>query len=334
VEFGVENSRIVERRVAPHGRGAMGTVLAMHNRRTFLGGAASLALTPALFAGPRRARDDSMANEPSFRISLAQWSLHRAHQSGRLAALDFPARARELGFDALEYVNSFFASAADDRRWVAELKKRCEDAGQRSLLIMCDGLGALGDADEAARTKAVANHAPWLDAAAELGCHSIRVNAQSSGTWQEQRDRAADGLRQLATEGDKRGLHVIVENHGGLSSNGKWLAEVMAKVDHPHIGTLPDFGNFRVRDDEWYDRYVGVAELMPFARAVSAKSHAFDASGNETGTDYRRMLRIVLDAGYRGWIGVEYEGSDPDEEAGIRATQQLLVRLRDEFAAG
>lgn len=307
----------------------------MPTRRTLLAaGAASAAglFAPAALAraAARLAAQDAA---PPFRISLAQWSLHRTHGSGALPALGFPARARRLGFEAIEYVNSFFRAQVRDFGWLGELRRRCEGEGVRSLLIMCDGLGALGDADEAARAQAVENHRPWLEAAAFLGCHSIRVNAQSSGDWEEQRTRAADGLGRLCRAAEASGLNVIVENHGGLSSNGKWLAEVMRAVDHPRCGTLPDFGNFHLGDGEWYDRYEGVRELMPFAKAVSAKSHEFDDAGNETRTDYRRMLGIVLDAGYRSWIGVEYEGDGLPEERGILLTKALLERVRDERSA-
>jgi sugar phosphate isomerase/epimerase len=308
----------------------------MPSRRTFLttaaAGAALTSLTPGALV--RAAAELVMRQgQPPFRISLAQWSLHRAHFSGALPALGFPAKAQQLGFEAVEYVNAFFLDKVKDEGWLGELKRRCDHAGVRSLLIMCDGLGALGDADTAARTKAIDNHLPWLDAARFLGCHSIRVNAQSSGTWEEQRARAADGLHRLCVAGEQRGLSVIVENHGGLSSNGKWLAEVMKAADHPGCGTLPDFGNFKLGDGTEYDRYQGVAELMPFAKAVSAKSHDFGADGNETHTDYRRMMKIVLGAGYRGFVGVEFEGGGVPEEEGIRLTKALLERVREETTA-
>jgi len=212
-----------------------------------------------------------------------------------------------------------------------ELKSRADDAGVRSLLIMIDAEGALGDEADVRRRKAVENHFKWIAAAKYLGCHSIRVNAAGGGGWDKQRDNAADSLRRLGQFGDDYGIDVIVENHGGLSSNGKWLAEVMRSANHPRVGTLPDFGNFHLGDGKWYDRYEGVRELMPFAKAVSAKSHEFDAGGNETKTDYRRMLEIVLDAGYRGYIGVEYEGSKVGEVEGIRMTKALLERVRDEL---
>ncbi len=265
-----------------------------------------------------------------FEISLAEWSLHRALQSGKLDHLDFPKTAKEdYGIDAVEYVNSFFKKK-NDTAYTGELLKRCQDLGVKSVLIMCDGEGALGDPDAAARARAVENHRKWLEAAKTLGCHSIRVNAQSKGTYDEQQKLAADGLRKLCEMGETYGLNVIVENHGGLSSHGDWLAGVMRRVDHARVGTLPDFGNFYE-----YDRYQGVEDMMPFARGVSAKSHDFDdATGEERGIDYHRMMKIVLNAGYHARLGIEYEGDRLSEPEGIRATKRLLERIRDNVAAG
>ena len=104
-------------------------------------------------------------------------------------------------------------------------------------------------------------------------------------------------------------------------------------VDHPRCGTLPDFGNFRITREEEYDRYQGVKELMTYAKGVSAKSHDFDEQGNETRTDYARMMKIVLDAGYRGYVGIEYEGNRLSEPEGIKATKVLLERVREDLAA-
>jgi sugar phosphate isomerase/epimerase len=296
----------------------------MMHRREFLKRSAAAAALPLLA--------DRTETKPVFEISLAQWSLHRTLFGGKLEALQFPAYARRGGLDAVEYVNSFFKDKAGDAAYLGELKRRADDAGVRSLLIMVDGEGALGDADATARSKAVQRHLPWIEAAKRLGCHSIRVNARSQGTPQEQRDCAADGLRQLTELAAPHELNVLVENHGGLSSNGAWLASVIEQVDHPRCGTLPDFGNFRIAEGEWYDRYQGVKELMPFAKAVSAKSNDFDANGNEVHTDYLRMMRIVLDAGYRGYVGIEYEGQKLGEDEGIMATKALLERVRSELA--
>ena len=192
---------------------------------------------------------------------------------------------------------------------------------------MIDGEGALGDADDAKRSKAVENHRRWLDAAKTLGCATIRVNAQSSGTPDEQERLAADGLRRLVEIAAPLKLNVIVENHGGLSSHGDWLVRVMKRVDHPRMGTLPDFGNFYE-----YDRYQAVSEMMPYAKAVSAKSHDFDAAGNETGIDYKRMMQIVLRAKFKSWVGIEYEGTVMPEPDGVKATLRLLQRMQTELA--
>jgi sugar phosphate isomerase/epimerase len=269
----------------------------------------------------------SLEARAKFGISLAQWSFHKALFAKQFDNLDFVVKARkDYDISAVEYVNQFFKDKARDAAYLGEMKKRADDHGVKSLLIMCDGEGALGDPDAARRRTAVENHYRWVEAAKFLGCHSIRVNAESRGSWDEQRDRAADGLRALAEFGDTHGINVIVENHGGLSSNGQWLAATIKQAAHPRCGTLPDFGNFRISANEEYDRYKGVAELMPFAKGVSAKSNDFDEKGNESRIDYGRMLKIVLDAGYTGFIGIEYEGDRLSEADGVRATQALLKR--------
>lgn len=265
-----------------------------------------------------------------FKISLAEWSLHRALQSKKIDHLDFISLTKtEFGLDAVEYVNSFFFDKAQDQKYLNEMNTRANDHDVKSLLIMCDNEGNLGDPDKNKRNQAVENHYKWAEAAKFLGCHAIRVNARSEGLWDDQVELAADGLRKLTEFGDSIGINTIVENHGGLSSNGKWLAAVMEKVDHPRVGTLPDFGNFRIQGDEWYDRYKGMAELMPYAKAVSAKSHEFDANGDETGSDFYRMMDIVLDAGYNGYVGIEYEGSVHSEMEGIRLTNELLRKIQN-----
>jgi sugar phosphate isomerase/epimerase len=271
-----------------------------------------------------------------FDISLAEWSLHRALQAKKITNLDFPKIAKnEFGISAVEYVNQFFKDKARDEVYLRELKTICAGEGVRSVLIMCDGEGNLGDPDAGRRQKAVENHHKWAEAAKYLGCHSIRVNAATGGvgSFEEQQKRAADGLARLGEYTSKLGINTIVENHGGLSSNGAWLAGVMRMVGKPYVGTLPDFGNFyidRAKGEE-YDRYQGTKDLMPYAKGVSAKSHDFDAAGNETKSDYRRLLKIVKDAGYRGYVGIEFEGGS-DEYAGVRATKKLLEVVRAELA--
>ncbi len=270
-------------------------------------------------------------------ISLAQWSHHRALHSGTMDHLDFAAVTRSYGIGAVEYVNQFFAGKAEDTEYLEEMSRRAADHDVRQLLIMIDGEGALATTGDALRTQAVENHYKWVTAARHLSCHSIRVNLFGEGPADDMHIAAVDGLGRLAEFGREHAINVIVENHGGLSSNGAWLAGVIAEIDMPNCGTLPDFGNFCIRREsgapwgapciEEYDKYRGVAELMPFAKAVSAKSFDFDDDGNESTIDFARMIDIVIDAGYSGYIGIEYEGSRLSEQEGILATRALLERL-------
>ncbi len=277
---------------------------------------------------------------PLFKISLAQWSLHKAFFEKKLDALQFASIAKkDFGIEAIEYVNQFYMAQKGDDAYLKNLKKVADDAGVTSVLIMCDREGNLGNPDEKGRDQAVANHKRWLEWAKFLGCTSIRVNAASD--WKkgfaETQKLAADGLRKLSELGDSFGINVIVENHGGLSSHGAWLAGVMKLVDNKRCGTLPDFGNFNIGKIEGvtetaYDRYKGVAELMPYAKGVSAKSHDFDDKGNEIRTDYRKMLDIVCNKhNYHGFIGIEYEGGKISEAEGIKATKKLLETVRAEM---
>ena len=302
----------------------------MQNRRKFLhttaatsaGLALSTLLPTSVFA---------QANTPLFDLSLAEWSLNRRIFSGEMSNLDFPVFTRsEFDIGAVEYVNQFFMDKAEDSVYLAELKNRCDDNGVKSLLIMCDNEGNLGDPDEAARTQSIENHYKWVTAAAYLGCHSIRVNAQSSGSYGTQLDYATDGLRRLSEFASGHGLNVIVENHGGLSSNGKWLAAVIEQVGLPNCGTLPDFGNFFISREERYDMYQGVTELMPYAKGVSAKAYQFDEAGNSVNIDFLQMMQIVMDAGYQGYVGIEWEGREPGEIEGIKLTKALLERVREQ----
>ncbi len=246
-----------------------------------------------------------------------------------MAHADFARVAKEThAISAVEFVNTFLKDKVRDGEYVKDLRKRADDLGVKILLVMCDGEGDLGHAEKAKRAEAVANHEKWLEAAHSFGCHSIRVNAYGSGTPEEHMAQAADGLHSLCALADPLDLNVIVENHGGLSSNGAWLAGVMKKADHRRVGTLPDFGNFTIGEGKTYDPYQGVAEMMPFAKAVSAKSYDFDDKGEETTIDYTKMMGIVLAAGYHGHLGIEYEGTRLSEKDGVDATKRLLERIR------
>jgi sugar phosphate isomerase/epimerase len=279
-----------------------------------------------------------VSKDPFFKISLAEWSLHRALQAKQLDNLDFPAKAKnDFGISAVEYVNQFFMDKAKDTAYLTELKKRCDDNGVTSVLIMCDHEGSMADLNSKKRSQAVDNHRKWVDAAKFLGCHSIRVNCFGEGSREDVAKAGADGLRKLSEYAQTAAINVIVENHGGMTSDGKWLSGVISAVGASNCGTLPDFGNFCIKREqgdmweskclEYYDRYQGVTELMPFAKGVSAKTYDFDADGNCVETDYSKMLPIVKQAGYTGYIGIEYEGGTLSEEDGIRATKKLLERI-------
>jgi sugar phosphate isomerase/epimerase len=275
-------------------------------------------------------------SKPLFEISLGEWSLHRALFAGQLKHLDVAKVIKQdFGIGALEYSAQFFKDKVKDKSYLRNLKQRASDHGVVGLLITVDDEGILGDPDGTQRSQAVENHRKWIEAAQVLGCESIRVNPYSDDKLpaSEQTRLLVDGLTRLVDIGAMEKINVIVENHGHLSSNGKWLANVVQKVDRPTCGTLPDFGNFHLAGGKQYDRYQGVAELMPFAKGVSAKSYDFDDQGNETTIDYRKMLKIVVDSGYHGYLGVEYEGPKLSEPDGIRATKKLLETVRIELAA-
>lgn len=278
-----------------------------------------------------------------FEISLAQWSLHKAlgirGDNKQMDNLDFAAKTKkDFDISAIEYVNQFFADKAKDMEYLKQLNQRAADNGVKQLLIMIDREGNLAETDDAKRKEAVENHYKWVDAAKFLGCHSIRVNAATSSESMEDAAKAAvDGLGSLATYAKSAGLNVIVENHGGFSSNGAWLSGVMAKIGMENCGTLPDFGNFCIKRDsklpweesciEEYDRYTGIKELLPYAKAVSAKSNDFNEAGDEIHTDFMKVMKMVKEAGYTGYVGIEYEGSKLSESEGIMATKKLLEKV-------
>jgi len=290
-----------------------------------------------------------------FEISLAQFSFASEFFSGKHDLLGFPARAKnDFGINIVEYVSMFFAGKEKDPTFLKELRQRTDDLGVRNNLIMVDGEN-IADLDKARRTQAVESHYHWVDAANVLGCQSVRVNLGSmdqEGSAEEVANAAVEGYGRLLEYGIRQGMNIIVENHIGHSCNGQWLAGVMKKVNNPRAGVLPDFGNFCVKRTkpatqdiagwmatkclEEYDKYKGVEELMPYAKGVSAKTHKFDANGNEPEIDYVKMFGIVKKSGFRGIVGIEYEGGLMQankmpgylsNEDGIRATKKLLEKV-------
>jgi len=299
------------------------------NRRHFVSQAATV--VAGLAIAPKLLTSDFL-KENTIEISLAEWSLHKALFAKKIDNLQFPGIAKkEYGISVVEYVNQFFKDKAKDTNYLNQLLTRCNDNGVKNHLIMIDGEGGLGDTNEKQRLLAVENHYKWVDAAKYLGCKTIRVNAHGEGSAEDVKKAAVEGLSRLGEYGEKVGINIIVENHGGYSSNGQWLADVMKKAKKKNIGTLPDFGNFCLKREnnvctEDYDRYKGTKEMLPFAKGVSAKTYDFDAAGNCIETDYNKMLKIMKEAGFSGYIGIEYEGDKLSEEEGIKKTKALIEK--------
>jgi sugar phosphate isomerase/epimerase len=297
-----------------------------------LTGSVFAAGTSPFFSTKISSSDDNLF----FKITLAEWSFHNTLFSGKMKNLDFPVIARKMfGIDAVEYVNQFFKDKAKDKAYLKALNKRANDHGVSNVEIMIDNEGKLGAIDDKERKKAVENHFKWVDAAAFLGCFAIRVNIRGKSSPNDVADASVESLNRLTEYGEPRGIDIMVENHGGQSAVGYWLANIMKRVNNPYCGTLPDFGGFNISKNKSYNRYKGVRELMPYAKEVSAKTYAFDAQGNETTIDYRKMLKIVKDAGFTGYMGIEFEGnglSKSEETEGIKATQKLLRRIGAELS--
>jgi sugar phosphate isomerase/epimerase len=308
----------------------------MRSRRSFIKktALASAAISSsAVFPNTSLLSNSSLASVP--KISLAQWSLHRAFKNGSLKAEDFASIARNsFALDAVEYVNQFYVKNAINEVYWNQLRNRANNEGVKSLLIMVDDEGLLGDPNSVSRNKAVENHYKWIHAAKILGCHSIRVNAFGEGSETTLKASLVNGLGALAAYGAKEKINVLIENHGHHTSNAGFMVNIIKEVNNPYLGTLPDFGNWCL-NKEWgsthnnecekmYHPSKGVSEFLPFAKGVSAKTYEFNEAGYDTVIDYPSLLKLVKDFGYKGYIGIEYEGENLSEEAGIMATKKLI----------
>lgn len=311
-------------------------------RRRFLFRAASVfALGPALTSCSGSASRPASGAAPLYRISLAPWSLMRTitgtPDPQGIPLMEYPSVAAELGFEAVEHDNLHFPGVLPDPAAIAEMHTRCDDAGVRSTLILCGQLGDLADVDARARSAAVDHYTAWLDAAATLGCHGIRVVCADVVTVpaDEKLDYALDGVARLTEQAAARDLDLLVENHNGYSSDPHWLVSLIEGVDHPRCGVCADFANWRLRrnpDVFWPDPYEGIRILAPHTLSVSAKSIEFDARSREANIDFTRMMRILTDAGFRGYAAVEYFGNDVGRREGSVLTRELLERVRRELA--
>lgn len=310
----------------------------MSTRRDFvkqaLVGATAISVEPNVF---------HTSKDAGIKLSLAEWSLHRALKEGKLDHLDFPAKAKnDFGIDAVEYVNGFFGGnkmtfkeAGKNAAYLKELLTRSKDAGVFNHLVMVDEEGPLALPSDEERLQAVDNHKKWIEAAKFLGCLTVRVNLHGDGESSAKKTASIDSLSRLGEFAETMNINIVVENHGSDSSKGFWIADVMKQVNKPNVGTLPDFGNFCISQpwgttqdqcDDQYDRYKGVEELLPFAKAVSAKTYDFDANGEQPLMDYKRLIGLVTASSFKGYIGIEFEGHKGDEEDGIRKTKALIEK--------
>lgn len=315
----------------------------MNNRRKFIKGGFTASLGMLLSPGISFASlSDDLVNDPNenndLKISLAQWSLREWLWDGTITNLDFPVIAKNrFGIEAVEYVSTFFNGKENNDNYLTQLKKQADSEGVQNVLIMVDMNhieGRLANPEKLIREQAVRNHHKWVDIAKYLGCHAIRVNARGSENigYDESMKVFIDGLSKLVEYGEKNEMNILVENHGGYSSNGRWLAEVMKQINNQHCGTLPDFGNFVVNREQgiFYDPLVGLSEIVPYAKGLSAKAHQFDNNGNETTIDFSKMINIALTAGFSGYIGIEWGGSgysNMNPEDGIEYTKELLKKI-------
>ncbi|MEM1295662.1 MAG: sugar phosphate isomerase/epimerase family protein [Verrucomicrobiota bacterium] len=297
------------------------------NRRQFLGASAGIipafSHKPSLFAG-------NIDPEGRFQFGIQEYTFHRWLKSGKLDHLDYPALAKDkLGITHIEYWNRPFNGKHTETAYVGELAKRTSGEGMKNVLILVDAKHQLDAADAEQRQLAVDEHKGWVDCAEQLGCDAIRVNCRSGGTFEANLDQMADGMGALCDYAKPSGVKIVIEPHGGNSQDPDWLLAAMERLNHPNAGLLPDFNNFGS-----FDRYEAVTKTLPHAVAVCAKAFNFDEDGNETKTDFHRMLKIVHDSGYSGVITIEFEGHDLDPVEGSLKTKALIQQALEAAAEG
>ncbi|WP_345274981.1 sugar phosphate isomerase/epimerase family protein [Litoribaculum gwangyangense] len=279
-----------------------------------------------------------MESNPFFKLSLAQWSLHRTFNDKGVSPFKFAEMAKDMGFEGIEYVSQIYLDQIKELGFdkvIDSLKVMSDINSITNVLIMVDNEGDIANPDEEARNKAVENHMKWVNAAQKLGCHSIRVNTFGTNDYDVWKVTVVDGLKKLSEYATTKNINILCENHGWLSSDAPKLMEAIKEVNMSNCGTLPDFGNWCIKrkegaqwgecEEEFSDKYKGIQMMLTNAKAVSAKSYDFDDIGNETTLDYPRIISMVKDSGYESFIGVEYEGKRLNEKDGILATKALLL---------
>ena len=278
-----------------------------------LAGAGNMSLPGKAAAADRPTKDD---------ISLAAWSLVREFREGKWKNLDLPRICREdFGINGLEFVNSFFELPTE--RYLNQLKKNAAEHGVTLVLIMVDGEGNMSAMEKKERMQAALNHRKWVDIAASLGCHAIRCNVggPSKDYDQDTMKRAADSFGNLVEYASQYPLNVILENHGGASSNPDMMIGLMKAINSPNFGTLPDFGNIYE-----FDRYESIRKLVAYAKGISVKTK-FKPNGTHPDYDLEKLLKICMEEGYHGFYGIEQESPDANSWQAVRWSKAVIDRV-------
>jgi len=299
--------------------------------------------------------------EFNLKISLQVYSFAPLMMAGKFDLKDFPEMVRNTyQLDGAEYWSIAFTGRENNEAFLKELKQKSDDNGVNNTIILVDDINiltmesgpSLASLSSEERSRAIDFHKIWVDTAAKIDCHSIRINLKSNdGTAEEVQEVCSESISKLIEYSSQSNISVVLENHGGLTGNGKWLSGLIKNINNEFVGSLPDFGDFNFcqtrgdlnfanvdRECEMkYDKYLGVEELIPYAKGISAKSHDFDKNGSETKTDYKRMMEIIKNSDFSGYISIEYEGamlsmllnrdSYLSSHDGILATKSLLEKL-------
>ena len=293
-------------------------------------------------------------------IALQVYSFAPELLQGKFQILDFPRIIRnDYNISGAEYWSIAFLGKEKDNEFIKSLRNNSKEFGVDNLIILVDNIDiqtmksgpSLASSIKTERDSAIDFHKQWVEVAKEIGCHSIRVNLRSKEDDNKKiLDNSSKSLHELIEFSKNYKINIVVENHGGITGDADWMVDLMENINSKYLGTLPDFGssNFCVnkgeldlegitnRCENQYDKYDGVKKLMPYAKGVSAKSHNFNEEGEELSTDFSRMIKIISESDYDGYITIEYEGAIMsmygqgenylNSNEGIIATKKLIEK--------
>ncbi len=277
--------------------------------KSLVAGAAA-AITPSVIGSelfgstPRLIKDD---------ISLAQWALVDEVKSGKWKTLDFAKIARnDFGLNGIEFVNTLFEVTTEG--YLKKLRKNADDNGVTMVLIMVDDEGDGCGATKEERNQFAINHRKWIDAAAYLGCKSIRTNCRGpeNADKAEALKWAAESYNMLLEYAVPAKISVLIENHGGVSNDADWMVSLMKEVDNLYFGTYPDWR----RPADNFDNVDYLKKMLPFAGGMSYRNQPTEELT-------AKMIKLAKDSGYRGWYGIESSGRE-EIKKGIELLKKYL----------